>query len=169
MQYTYINGNSMSEDLPPSYPSAIDGDPSRPNRSRALEHLSGLTLNDYRVPDSILSKDRQTLTVYSKTLCNDPIALSTFLTKQTKLPPRPIVHVVSQSDGEENNVIHYDIKIDMIRHVVSNDLSRQWSYVQSTTTKAPSNDAKKSTITSGDDILKESIQTFCRNNSQTKT
>ena len=86
--------------------------PTAPSIPKAYAHIP---LGRYHVPNSTVSPDKTSLTIYSPELSSNPAALEAFLADQMALPPRPTVRILARVPNHPLPL--FDLHLDLFSHV----------------------------------------------------
>jgi hypothetical protein len=114
--------HSHSNDIDPALPAYSD-DPSPASAAAiAINPEAG------RIPNSVISSDRITITTLDEGLSNDPATLHSFVLQQNEIPPKPTVRIVgthhetrrrSTKDGKDEKVkvTDFDLQLDLTPYI----------------------------------------------------
>lgn len=153
-------------DEPPSYDDARAGTAAAPPRP-VIPGLPQIDIAAYNVAQSALSSDQETRTTTLPLLNTSPQALVSFLQKQSRLPPKPVIRIRGIHRRHNDSISpDFDLFLNITPYIVR-DAQDSWNSVKVQTPSVTTNDVK----TPNDRMfgIEEWAQRFCQDPSPYKT
>ncbi|KIN07840.1 hypothetical protein OIDMADRAFT_22692 [Oidiodendron maius Zn] len=116
---------------PPPYSGPTSPSMSQPQPVQSQLQYPGLPRLEYRLytPATFtLSSDATTITSYEPRYSTYPTALVSLIQSLATVPPKPHIRIVGKSAGYE--VIDFDVKINLMNLIVTDDVKRRMNYVK---------------------------------------
>lgn len=116
---------------PPPYSGPTSPSMSQPQPVQSQSQYPGLPRLEYKLytPATFtLSSDATTITSYEPRYSTYPTALVSLIQSLATVPPKPHIRIVGKSTGYE--VIDFDVKINLMNLIVTDDIKRRMNYVK---------------------------------------